>query len=183
MYVETSTLAWVLAGSLLFLLVSALLGGHHDVDALGDCGLDFGTDGSHDGVTTSEIFNFRNLALLAAGFSAVSLLARNMGAKDPAVYLWGIAGGVLMITVGVWLFRVVRRQEASSVTSNQKLIGHVAFVTVAIPEKGFGEISLRNVAGVATALPARSDTGAIATGFEVKITAVAGNIATVARAA
>jgi|SRR3989344_1431551 len=180
MYVETSTLALILFASMVFLIVGAFLGDHH-VDVGGDVGhgdAGFGGD-THHGVTTSELFNFRNLALLAAGYSATSIIARNANFGELATNVSGIGGALVMVAFGVWLFRIIRRQESNSITSNTDLVGKTAFVTISIPEQGYGEITLRNALGASTSLTAKSTGRAIRTGSEVSITAVSGNIATV----
>ncbi len=184
MYLDTTTLGWLLFGSLVFLVISALMGDHH-VEAGGDAGhggMDSGGD-THHGVTTSELFNFRNLALLCAGFSAACILARNAGYSEVVANLSGIGGGVVMAALGIWLFRIVRGQESNSITSNSALVDQVASVTTSIPEQGFGEITLRNEQGVAVSLTAKSNGIAINAGSAVKITAIAGNTATVSPAA
>jgi membrane protein implicated in regulation of membrane protease activity len=169
----TSTLGWILFGSMAFLIASALLGGHHDMGG-GD------VDGStHHGVTTSELFNLRNLALLAVGFSGCSIIARNVGVGEFETNLAGVAGAVAMFLVGVYFFRMIRKQEGNSITSNIDLIGKTAVVTVGIPSNGYGEISLQNTLGAATSLTAKTVGIAIAQGSEVRITAVSGNTATV----
>lgn len=179
MYLETTTLGWLLAGSLVFLIVSVFIGDHH-VEAGGDVSHEAGSGGgTHHGVTTSELFNFRNLALLAAGFSAASIIARNADYGTLGTNAAGIAGALVMFALGVWLFRVVRRQESNSITSNADLTGKTATVTTSIPAQGFGEITLRNAQGVSVSLNAKSRGSAIPAGSEVNITAVAGNIATV----
>ncbi|MDP1690010.1 MAG: NfeD family protein [bacterium] len=137
-------------------------------------------DGStHHGVTTSELFNLRNLALLAVGFSAFSIIARNVGVGELATNLAGVAGAVVMFLVGVYFFRMIRKQEGNSITSNTGLIGKTAVVTVGIPPNGYGEIALQNTMGAATSLTAKTIGVAIAQGTEVRITAVSGNTATV----
>lgn len=175
MYFETSTLGWILFTSLVYLAMSFLIG---DIDSdVGHGHMGFAGDTDH-GVTTSELFNFRNLALLAAGFSATSIIAKNAHYGEIVVNVVGICGALAMVTIGVWLFRVIRRQESNSITSNASLVGKVAVVTTSIPEQGFGEITLRNALGVSASLTARSKSTVIA-GSEVKIIAVAGNIVTV----
>lgn len=175
----TSTFGWILFGSMAFLITSALLGGHHDVDTGHD--VDGGdVDGStHHVVTTSELFNLRNLALLAVGFSGCSIIARNMGLGELETNLAGIAGAVVMFLLGIYFFRMIRKQEGNSITSNTDLVGKSAVVTVSIPSNGYGEISLQNAFGAATSLTAKTVGIAIAQGSEVRITAVSGNTATV----
>lgn len=179
---ETATLGWILFGSLVFIGVSAFLGDHH-VEIGGDIGhggVGFGGD-THHGVTTWEIFNFRNLALLAAGFSAASIIARNADVGEFGTNLAGLGGAIVMLAVGVWLFRVIRRQESNSITSTADLVGKAASVTVGIPQHGLGEISVLNAQGVTTSLSAKTKgEEIIPVGTEVKIVAVAGNTATVA---
>ena len=180
----TSTLGWILFGSMVFLVVSALLGGHHDMDTGGhDIGGGHVDGSTHHGVTTSELFNIHNLALLAVGFSAFSIIARNVGVGELETNLAGIAGAVIMFFVGVYFFRMIRKQEGNSITSNTDLIGKTAIVTVGIPSNGYGEISLQNTLGAATSLTAKTVGTAIAQGSEVRITAVSGNTATVNMAA
>ena len=84
-----------------------------------------------------------------------------------------------MFLVGVYFFRMIRKQEGNSITSNTNLVGKTAIVTVSIPSNGYGEITLPNTLGAATSLTAKTAGTAIAQGSEVRITAVSGNIATV----
>ncbi len=174
----TSTFGWILFGSMVFLIASALLGGYHDVDTGHDVG-GGGVDGTHHGVTTSELFNPRNLALLAVGFSGCSIIARNVGLGELGTNLTGIAGAAVMFLVGVYFFRMIRKQEGNSISSSTDLVGKIAVVTVGIPLNGYGEISLQNTFGAATSLTAKTVGTAIAQGSEVRIAAVSGNTATV----
>jgi len=175
---ETGTLGLILFGSLVFLIASFLMGDYHmDTGDVGGHSADFGN--SHQGVTTSELFNLRNLALLAAGYSAASIIAGNADYGPFWVNIAGVCGALIMVVIGIWLFRVIRRQESNSITNNTDFVGRTAIVTSGIPEQGFGEITLRNRFGVSTSLNAKSKGPLIPAGTEVKITAVNGNIATV----
>lgn len=180
---ETSTLVWILFGSLVFIVASAFMG-DHQVDTSGDIGhsgFDSGGD-IHQGVTTSELFSPRNLALLAAGFSAASIIARNMGYGEFGTNIAGLCGAVAMVAFGIWLFRFIRSQESNTTTSSTDLVGKTAVVTTSIPEGGFGEITLQNARGTSTSMSAKSQTR-ISAGSSVRIAAVSGNIATVNLAA
>lgn len=184
MHLETATLVWILFGAVVFIILSAFTGDHH-VDVGGDVGhggMDAGS-GTHHGVTTSELFSIRNIALLAAGFSGASIIARNADVGVIGTNIAGICGAFIMVAGGIWLFRVVRRQESNSIISNVSLVGKTAMVTTTIPEDGYGEVALGNDHGVSVSLTARSSDGSmIRTGAQVKIAAVAGNIATVNQA-
>lgn len=184
MYLETGTLGWLLFGALIFFIVSALMGDHvgdHSVEIGSDAGhggTGFGGD-THYGVTYSELFSIRNLALLVAGFSAASILARNAHLGQLGTNVAGVCGAFGMVVIGIWLFRIIRRQESNSITRNTDCVNKIAVVTTSIPEQGFGEITLRNALGVSTSINAKSRGSAIQAGSEVKIVAVSGNIATV----
>lgn len=176
---EMSTLSLILFGSLAFLIASFFIGDHH-LDTGGDIGhggADSGGD-THQGISTSELFSPRSLALLAAGFSAASIIARNAGYGDIGTNIAGLFGAVIMVGFGIWLFRVIRRQESNSTTSVTDLVGKTAVVTTSIPEGGFGEITLQNARGTSTSMSAKSQ-NRISAGASVRITAVSGNIATV----
>lgn len=175
MHLETSTLGWLLFASLVFLVVSALMGDHH-ADGGGDVG--HGGDAQHS-IITSELFNIRNLALLFAGFSAASLIARNANVGEFGTNIAGICGAFALVAFGTLLFRTIRRQESNSIMSNTGLVGKNATVTTSIPEIGYGEIVLQNASGVATTLVAEASGKAISQGTKVSIVAVSGNYATV----
>ena len=114
--------------------------GHHDMDTSGH---DMG-GGDVDGVliTASQPLSYSTSAIsrysLSASVPSASL--RGISVLRTRTNVAGVGGAIVMFLVGVYFFRMIRKQEGNSITSNTNLVGKTVIVTVSIPSNGYGEI-------------------------------------------
>ncbi len=166
----------ILVGCFVFFLVSLIFGmDHGELGGGHDHG---GHDGDGDGFMT-DLFTLRNIFLFGVGFGALGSIANAYGAGPLVSSFAGTVAGVLMAVFGAWLFRLLRKQQANSVTSLETLVGTSARVTTTIPKGGRGEIATINEHGVNVTMSAQSSDEAIMENVNVTILSVVGNTATV----
>lgn len=166
----------ILGGSALFFFISMAFGMDHG--EVGGGHDDGGHDGDGGGFMT-DLFTLRNIFLFGVGFGALGSIANAYGAGPLLSSLAGVGAGLLMAVFGAWLFRLLREQQANTVTSLDTLVGKSARVVTTIPKGGRGEISTTNDLGVNVTLAAQSSDDAILENANVVIQSVVGNTATV----
>ncbi len=96
-----------------------------------------------------------------------------MGLSGAPAALVGVVAGAIGLGLNYALFSFLRRSEGTQPFSTQDLVGHDAFVVVAIPAGRFGTVSVR-AEGQTHEYPATASAD-IAAGITVRITGVAGS--------
>jgi membrane protein implicated in regulation of membrane protease activity len=137
--------------------------------------------GDHDGhVDPSDaggpgIFSARVMAAFLTAFGVGGVVARYYGWSHPAASGAGVVAGFTMATLVYQFARVLYTQQASTDVVMSSLVGQTAQVSVAIPERGIGQVTL-NVAGSRSDHLARAADGrAVPLGATVVITALGGD--------
>ncbi len=159
-----------------FLLVSALVGGDHDVSADHEFHFEHGYEAAagHEGGGGPSPFSMRIISLFVTAFGALGAIGRYYGASYFISSLSGLAGGVLVGGIGYQMMRFFWKQQATSTVCSEDLINSSAEVKTAIPGSGIGQVSLV-VKNQLRYMPARSKDGkTIEEGVIVKITACPG---------
>lgn len=153
-----------------------LFGGDHDHDVGHDGGVD-GHDSDHgDGHQGPSFFSIRGLTLFGTGFGGVGYLVQHFTGKTLVASVSGLASGVVLAMAGLAFIRMFFQQQASSLVSDQQIVGTIGSVITSIPEGGMGEVEF-NAAGVHTTRAATSLGGrAISRGAPVKIIQTVGHL-------
>jgi membrane protein implicated in regulation of membrane protease activity len=126
------------------------------------------------------VFSVRIMSSFLTAFGVGGVVARYYGLSHPAASGVGTVAGVVMSALVYQFARILYSQQASSELHMTSLVGRSAEVSVAIPARGVGQITL-TVGGERTDHIARSaDDRAIARGAEVTITALRGDSVIVA---
>ena len=164
----------LLIASTLFFALSSVFG--HD-----DGGADAG-DGVTHGDNGPSLLSLRNLLLFGIGFGAAGSVATHLGYSLMLASSAGAAFGVVVTFLGLMFYRAIGRQQATSNTNTQKLIGRKAVVTTQIPLGRLGQVSMRDELGGTVYLDARSgESTTIEQGELVYITDAAGSLVTTSR--
>src|SRR5262245_55009457 len=147
---------------LIMLFVGEIFGGDHDFG---------GHDVSHDADSGGpSLFSARIMSSFLTAFGVGGAVGRFYGLGHPAAAGVGVAAGAVVSGIVYQFARVLYSQQASSEIRMAGLVGRGAEVTVAIPEKGVGQVAL-TFGGERTEHIARSaDGAAVPRGAEVTIT-------------
>lgn len=174
-----------MTGFMLVLGVSALcLVGSHMFGHDGDISADGSDDVSHDGDGPS-LLSFRNLFLFGLGFGAAGAIATHLGLSLVLSCIAGLAAGVIVALIGWWFYRTIGRQQATTNTNTQNLVGRRATVSTYIPIGQMGQVVTTDEYGSTVYLVARSsiEGQSFVAGETVSIVEAAGNLVRVARQA
>jgi hypothetical protein len=167
-------------GAGMWFVLSVLLG--DTAEAVGDA-LD-GMDGDLDGDGDGNVLSIRNLMLFCIGFGGAGASAVSLGAGLWVSVISGVGGGFLVAAAGVTIFRVLRRQEATTSYHSEMLVGSEGTVTLDVRPSGLpGEISAVDNRGAQVRLsasPAKGVTDTMSVGTVVMIKAIHGSSAVVA---
>jgi hypothetical protein len=128
----------------IFLLISAILGGDHDLSGDHEFHFEHGgeTEASHDTGGGPSPLSVRVLSLFVTAFGAVGAIARYKGASYPLSSILGLVGGFVIGGIGYQIMKFFWKQQATSTVSSEDLINSTAEVKTAIPPSGVGQISL-----------------------------------------
>ena len=147
----------------------------------------FGHGGDHDlshGVDHGEgmpsIFSMRVISLFVLGFSGLSTIAYfawHLSAGGSS--LCGMGGGLVLGGFAYALVHMLSKQQASSLVSPEEYVNLPARVSVAIPTKATGEISVTVKGELRSLLAVAADGSALPEGRAVVIVSVAAGTATV----
>lgn len=161
----------LLAASSVFSLGAFIFG--HDTDH----GLDHGLD---HGDAMPSLFSMRVLSLFVLGFSGISTIAHFVWQFTP-VYsaLCGLGGGVILGGFAYALIYLFSKEQASSLVSPADYINQAGRVSVAIPERGTGEVSVTVKEQLRSVFAVSADGAAIPEGRPVTIVSMAAGTATV----
>ncbi len=140
-------------------------------------------DLSHDldhGDAMPSLFSMRVLSLFVLGFSGVSTIAHFVWQFTP-VYssLCGLGGGVILGGFAYALVYLFTREQASSLISVEDYVNQTGRVSVAIPEKGTGEVSVTVRSQLRSVFAVSVDGRPIPEGQAVVIVSMAAGTATV----
>ncbi len=161
----------LLVASTVFSLGAFLFG--HDTDH----GLDHDLD---HGDAMPGIFSMRVISLFVLGFSGMATIAHFVWHLTPVFSsLCGLGGGAVMGGFAYGLVCVFSKQQASSLALPEDYVNQPARVTVGIPEKGTGEISVAVKGELRSLLAVSADGSPLAEGRAVTIVSVAAGTATV----
>ncbi len=163
---------------LIMLFVGEIFGGDHEIHAETDVGH---ADIGHDGGGGPSIYSARIIASFLTAFGVGGVLARYYNLSHPVSTGIGVVSGVLLASVVYQFARLLYSQQASSEVRMSSLVGQTAEVTIGIPERGVGQVTV-TVAGERSMHIARpADGRPIAPGTEVVITALRGDSVLVER--
>jgi len=142
-----------------------------------------GHDSDH-GIDHAEgmpgLFSMRVISLFVLGFSGVSTVAHFVWRLTPAYSsLCGLGGGAVLGGLAYWLVYLFGKQQASSLVSPEDYVNLPARVTVAIPEKGTGEVSVTVKGELRSLLAVSADGNALAEGRAVTVVSMAAGTITV----
>ena len=173
MLIYIAVAAFGLLTLLLMLFVGEIFGDHdfgHEV-AAGHL------DADHGG---PSIFSVRIMGAFLTAFGVGGVIGRYYKLSHPASSGIGIVTGVAMATIVFQFAKVLYSQQASSEISMQGLVGATAEVSVAIPARGVGQVTV-SAAGARSEHIARSIDGrALPRGAAVVIKRVGGDSLVVA---
>ncbi|HEY4518602.1 MAG TPA: NfeD family protein [Candidatus Paceibacterota bacterium] len=164
-----------------FFIISQLLGGHHDGDLDDVGGHDGGghDHGHHDGDDHGQnpaVFSLRMIMIFAMGFGGAGTIATYYKSGPIAASAWGCVCGLALATLAWFVFRALIRQQASTTTDLDDLVGETVVVEVAIPNAGLGQIKGENSYNAIVYVTAQSyDDRAIPAGTRVIVTEVLGS--------
>lgn len=125
---------------------------------------------------TVGLFTGRVIAAALTVFGATGLLATYLGARLLTGALAATANAVLVSTVAWILIFLLYRQQATTESSVQALLGRSAEVSVAISETDPGYIDVRDATGLRQLLARSHDRSPIPVGQTVRIVAIAGTV-------
>jgi membrane protein implicated in regulation of membrane protease activity len=158
------------------LLVGDVFGGDHDVSAhdaaVGDV--------DHSG--GPGIFSTRIMAAFLTAFGVGGVIARYYDLSHPAASGVGTLVGVAMSAVVYQFAKLLYSQQASSELLMTGLVGTAAYVSVAIPAGGLGQVAVSSRGQSSEHIARSADGQAVARGVEVVVTGVRGDAVIVAPA-
>jgi len=140
-------------------------------------------DGGSSGITLSDLLSLRNFLMFLVGFGAVGMEMTSAGYNAWQSSFGGVVGGIVLAAIGFLFYRMIAKQQGSSVTKLGALAGKQAQVITSIPEDGYGEIRLNDQFGASITLMALSKDGPLSAGSCVEVVAVVANAATVKKVA
>jgi hypothetical protein len=147
----------------------------------------FGHDGGHEvghagggGDGIPSVFSLRVISLFVLGFSGLSTIAHFVWRLTPASSsLCGLGGGVVLGGFAYALIYTLCTQQASSLVAPEAYVNLPARVSVAIPAKSTGEISVTVKGELRSVLAVSADGTALSAGRAVVIVSIAAGTATV----
>jgi hypothetical protein len=147
----------------------------------------FGHDGGHDvghgvdhGDGMPSIFSMRVLSLFVLGFSGLSTIAYFVWRLSVVgSSLCGLGGGLVLGGFAYALVYMLSTQQSSSLVAPAEYVGLSARVSVAIPAKATGEVSVTVKGELRSVLAVSVDGEALPAGRAVVIVSVAAGTATV----
>ncbi|MGE3857327.1 MAG: NfeD family protein [Dehalococcoidia bacterium] len=165
-----TTIFMVLALVGLALLVgSYVLGGA--MDAAGDLGADIG-----GGDLAGDVVNLHTLSAFLTGFGSLGwLLSGYWGVPPILSALGGLAGGVPMAGLVIWIGTMLQRQSGSSNFSLEDLVGTEAVVTLRMAPGSVGYVEYARGGGTYRAIARPAHGEEIPIGTLVTVTRVVGN--------
>ena len=143
----------------------------------------FGHDGDHDmdhGEAMPSLFSMRVISLFVLGFSGISTIAHFVWQFAP-VYssLCGLGGGVILGGFAYALVYLFSKEQASSLVCPEDYVNQAGRVSVAIPERGTGEVSVTVKEQLRSVFAVSADGRAMPEGQAVVIVSMAAGTATV----
>ena len=124
----------------LFLLVSAIFGGDHDV---GGHDISHDVDASHDVVQGGPSpFSLRVISIFITAFGAAGAIAALLHAPAWAIILIATVSGLLMGAIALVLLRFCYGQQSTSSVDADEMVGQMGQVKTAIPTSGVGQVSV-----------------------------------------
>ncbi len=159
------------------LVAGDVLGGDHEIGDH-DGGLEHGGEAGGP-----SIFSVRIMSSFLTAFGVGGVIARYYGLSHPAAAAVGTVAGAVMATLVYQFARVLYSQQASSDLRMARLVGMHAEVTVAIPERGLGQVTLTYGGERSEHIARSADGRALPRGSAVVITALGGDSVTVSSAA
>jgi membrane protein implicated in regulation of membrane protease activity len=126
----TLFIGFALFGALL-LAIAAFSGGD-DEGALD------GGDGTSPG-----ILSLKTVSLFLTGFGLAGAIATSLLSPAQALIasVIGVLGGIGFAALGYQLFKLIHNQQATSLFSNDDLVGKQAQISISIPKSGVGQVS------------------------------------------
>jgi hypothetical protein len=143
----------------------------------------FGHDGDHDldhAEAMPGLFSMRVISLFVLGFSGISTIAHFVWQFAP-VYsgLCGLGGGVILGGFAYALVYLFSKEQSSSLVSAEDYINQTGRISVAIPERGTGEVSVVVKEQLRSVFAVSADGSAMPEGQAVVIASMAAGTATV----
>jgi membrane protein implicated in regulation of membrane protease activity len=163
---------WLAIGGAFLLMISALLGGDHEIQ------VDVHGDIDHPDIDAGQGWHFRvlNLKVMAAfvtGFGASGALASLSGASPFITWACAIGGGLIMAVIANVIINFFYKQQSSSSYSDEDLMEKEGIVTLEIMKDKIGEVQIK-LGGINVNRSARSEDGnLIEHGAKVKVINVA----------
>ena len=147
----------------------------------------FGHDGGHDighGFDHAEgmpsVFSMRVISLFILGFSGLATIAHFVWHLSPVGSSFcGLGGGLVLGGFAYALVHMLSNQQASSLVAPEDYINLAARVSVAIPPKATGEISVAVKGEMRSVLAVSVDDSALPEGRAVVIVSMAAGTAVV----
>jgi len=138
------------------MVLASMFGADHDHDLSHDAG---GADHGGDSDSSDQgpkFFSFRVMVTFLAAFGAFGFLTSYLlGLSGLLSALAGFLGGALIALFAWWLVALAFKQQASSVVTDEDLVGLEGVVITSIPTNGMGEVSLE-IKGQRKYFPART---------------------------
>ena len=163
------------------LLMSAVLGGDHDMSVEHEFSFEHGYEvgSDHEAAGGPSPFSLRIISLFLTAFGAIGAIARYNGFSYVLSSIVGLLGGFVIGAIGLQIMRFFWKQQVTSTVSSDDLINSTAEVKTAIPASGVGQISVV-VKNQLRYMPARTKEGqTIEEGTVVKVVACPGGGAVV----
>ena len=157
----------IFAFGMIFTLFSLIFGGEHDGGDHGDIHGDAHGDG--DDNQAPGFFSIRGISLFATGFGALGFIVMYYTEKVLLASVSGLGFGWVFAFLGLFMMRMLIRQQANSMMRPEEMIGTLGEVTTGIPDHGVGEVRM-TVDGVTLTRTASSTSGtAIRSGTIVRV--------------
>ncbi len=158
----------------LLLILNLIFG--HDVDHGFDHDVSGGADHGDGTGHGPSVFSVRMIALLMVGFGALSFGVRATTSASMFISsMFGVAGAIVIGAVGYFIIRAFYANQASSIITDNDLIGCTATLLDAIPENGFGQIACVLRGREITYLARSRNNRAVARGTSVRVVGKSGN--------
>ncbi len=191
---EPTLFFYLTVAAVTFLLASLIFGGHHGDDNGNGLhhggihhshgltrGIGRGGRGSGRGGRTSQgisFFSFNTVFLFVAGFGIGGYFAATSRFPAPIVLLAGAGCGLALAAVGFYVLKFLYQRQTSSTHRLEEFVGRTGVVDVSIIGEGVGKVRCINGNDTASFL-ARSSGADIPRDSRVRITSIAGTVATV----
>ena len=154
----------------------------HDTDGGGDVGHgDIGHGDMHgdhggDHNEAPSKFSLRTILFFITGFGAIGFMVQ-LKTKDAFISsMAGVIGGISMAMIGYYIVTLFYKQQATSIMTNDDLIGSNGEVITTIHKDSIGEVLITSGMGRLINKSAVSDDGSeIKSGTSVKVLKVSGS--------